>query len=81
MELLLMAIVGVAVSIATELSKKFSVSVFGMLLFLAVFVGGIYQGFVQFAPETFKAEMSTFVLGALGTASLVYGFLIKPTKK
>ncbi len=77
MEVLLMAVVGLVVSLVSELSKKSSVPVGAVLVFLSIIVASFYQGIVQFAPEVFKANLSTFALGTMGTASLIYGFLLK----
>ena len=76
-----MAITGILQSLITEFSKKHGLSVLAAYFYLSLIVGIVYQSFIQFLPEGIQTDVKIFVLGAAGSASLFYGFVIKKLKK
>lgn len=81
MEILLMAGLGLFQTIVTQVAKKYGASVWTLYLAFAILSALIYQAFVFFVPEAIQTSISAFIMGTLGSASIIYGFIVKKIEK
>ena len=79
--LALLGFAGITMSLITEYSKKFGYDAKTVLIILCVIVGAAYQAYVMFVDAELQEMIAVFVTSAAGTASLFYGYVIKPSKQ
>ena len=65
-------VIGLLMFVIVEITKRYNVDVKVTMTVLAIFFWLLYQGFVFFVPETFQENVIEFIVGAVGTITILY---------
>lgn len=75
------AILGLGMSVLTEMAKIFNLPPKAFLLGFSVGIAMVVTMFDTFVPAAIRENVIMFVQAALGTAVIIYDFLVKPLKE
>lgn len=80
--LILPILAGFLVTGLTQVFKKFeNVNPQLIVLLLCLLAGAFYQLFVIYIPADMQTQIINFVLGTLGTAAVLYEYVLKNLKR
>lgn len=79
--LFMTAVAALVINGAVELAKRWNMPSEWMLLIMAAVAGAGYQVFQMYVPVETQQHVVLFATQSVGTAVLVYEFLIKKIKK
>ena len=71
---MLEVLIGIGLSIITQIAKKSKTSARIIILILSVIAGGVYYFFKQKYPELLE-EVWTYTLGVYGVSQIVYNYV------
>jgi xanthine/uracil permease len=71
---MLEVLIGIGLSIITQIAKKSKTSARIIILILSVIAGGVYYFFKQKYPELLE-EVWTYTLGVYGISQIVYNYI------
>lgn len=69
---------GIGMSFLTEMAKKFNIHPKAFILGLSLGIGCGMAIFQELVPSPVRENIVLFVQSALGTAVVIYDFIIKP---
>lgn len=80
--LLLPIITGMLITGLTQILKRFeNINPQFIVLLLCLLAGGFYQLFLIYIPEEMRTQITSFILGSLGTAAVLYEYIWKNLKR
>jgi len=77
METIVLLLGGLAVTLLTQLAKKYNIKVEYAIMVAALVFGSAYYFLLSFLPQAIWEQVVASVLGVAGMSALIYNHLIK----